>query len=219
MRDIILNFSILFLVHFFSFFLFLFFCFFVLMWFTRPIWDRSLSRGRMSLTHDWRISRDEIYSSIGRRIPGRRDACTDYVELAASSSESREWRRDARRDGTLDARIAQVRRSIPCLFSSSRFPFPRPTHHFFPLPQRFYPVYPIYSFASSDIIFNLLCTFDTCVNRAVGKMRWLGSEAGNMSVQQPRTAGFQVSGEKNKMWRNMSDNREKEREWVEWDRK
>jgi len=58
------------------------------------------------------------YTSVDGRIPGRRDACTDCVELAALSSESRERRRDARRDGTRSTRMAQARRTIRYRFSS-----------------------------------------------------------------------------------------------------
>lgn len=72
------------------------------------------------------------YISVDGRIPGRRDACTDCVELAAPSSESRERRRDARRDGTRSTRMAQARRTIRYRFSSfplillALYPFPFP---------------------------------------------------------------------------------------------
>lgn len=86
--------------------------------------------------HDRGLARQN-YTSVDGRIPGRRDACTDCVELAAPSSESRERRRDARRDGTRSTRMAQARRTIRRRFSSfslirlalSLYPFP-----FSPLP-------------------------------------------------------------------------------------
>lgn len=59
---------------------------------------RTLSGGA-SPARDRGLAR-RYYTSVDGRIPGRRDACTDCVELAAPSSESRERRRDARRDGT-----------------------------------------------------------------------------------------------------------------------
>lgn len=83
---------------------------------------------RNPLTRFVEGTRERSYTSTGGRIPGRRDACTDCVELVASSSESRERRRDVRRDGTLDSHSAgpQARRTIRCCFSSFH-PLPHPT--------------------------------------------------------------------------------------------
>lgn len=79
------------------------------------------------------------YTSVDWRIPGRRDACTDCVGLAAPSSESTERRRDARRDGTRSTRMAQARRTVRYRFSSFPlillalypFPFPLAPHSLF----------------------------------------------------------------------------------------
>lgn len=145
------------------------------------------------------------YISIVRRIPGRRDACTDCVELAASSSESRAasgrspWWEALNPHG---AGPQDYTMSLFFFLSTSLFLLSLS----FCLSLSFHLILLLTpSFASLDIIFNLLCIFDTCgpSRRKSGRREYTTATGCRLS--------FRGKIEWRKIWRT-SENGKKKRE-------
>lgn len=121
---------------------------------------------------------------------------------------SRERRRDVRRDGKRSTLIAQARRTIRCRFSSFSLP---PSFSSISL-SAFLPFYLTLfltpSFASLDIIFNLLCIFDTCgpSRRKSGRREYTAATGCRLS--------FRGKIEWRKIWRTSEKEKKKrEKEW------